>query len=72
VHCSCLGKFEVSKTIMGEISFLHIRTNSLLKNEFYKGCFGARVPGVENDPLGSFLWDECANALIKRVFYVIF
>jgi hypothetical protein len=23
-------------------------------------------------PSGSFLWDECANALIKRVFYVIF
>jgi hypothetical protein len=24
--------------------------NSILKNEFYKGWFGARVPSVENDP----------------------
>jgi hypothetical protein len=24
--------------------------NSILKNEFYKGWFGAQVPGVENDP----------------------
>jgi hypothetical protein len=27
-----------------------IEHNSILKNEFYKGWFGARVPGVENDP----------------------
>jgi hypothetical protein len=46
--------------------------NCILKNEFYKGRFGARVPSVENEPQGSFLWDECANALIKRVFYIIF
>jgi hypothetical protein len=39
-----------------------------LSNSLY--C--ARVPSVENEAQGSFLWDECANALIKRVFYVIF
>jgi hypothetical protein len=33
---------------------------SILKNEFYNGWFGARVPSVENESQGSFLWDECA------------
>jgi hypothetical protein len=33
---------------------------------------GARFPVVQNDPSGFFFWNECANALIKQVFYVNF
>jgi hypothetical protein len=35
---------DLDNTLVVEIQ------NSILKNEFYKGSFGARVPSVENDP----------------------
>jgi hypothetical protein len=46
---------------MGEISFLHIPTNSLLKNEFYKGRFGAR-------PVGEFSMGRVRQCPYKTSF----